>query len=121
MEANQIIEEITAELLRAEDILNTHFRNDLAEPFYKKCLQLIGENPSLKQRIVSVFLELFTAHRISHEPLAYLMHVLRWPEIRASLESTCRQFSNPIVEAVDISKVLAAYDDNWEDREFYTF
>lgn len=121
METSQIVEEITTELLKAEDILNTQFSANLAEPFYKRCLELIAGNPEVNQQVGSRLLELFASKRISDEPLAYLMHVLRWPDIKANLEKSARQLTNPIVEAVDIAKVLEAYDDEWENREFYSF
>jgi hypothetical protein len=121
METSQIVEEITAELLKAEHILNTRFSADLAEPSYKRCLKLIEGNPEIKQLLESQLLELFVSKKISNEPLAYMMHVLRWPRIKTSLERNARAFSNPIIEAVDIAKVLEAYDDDWENKEFYTF
>jgi hypothetical protein len=121
METSQIVEDITAELLKAQDVLNTQFSANLAEPYYKKCLELIAGNPQVRRQVESRLLELFVSHKISDEPLAYLMHVLRWPVIKASLERSARQFANPIVEGVDIAKVLEAYEEMWENKEFYTF
>lgn len=116
-----IIEEFKQELINAENILNTEFSFDLAEPSYRKCLKLINEFPGLKSEFQDILLYFFEKKIMSDEPVAYLMHVLRWNDVYEKISHKLRCLENPIATGSELEKILLAYDDNWENRIFYKF
>jgi len=113
------IDKLRAELLNAEMILNTQYSFDLAEPSYIKCLQLIADVPEQHEQIVQLIISMFIKKEVSDEPIAFLMHVLRWTEIRDWARNQLRSMENPIKDGRPFVKIIAAFDDDWENKEFY--
>ena len=113
MGTSQVIDRLQRELLMAEHVLDTEYSFDLAEPHYRQCLVLIQGALDCKND--------FEQLRISNEPLAYLMHVLRWSKIQRWLESELANDPAAIATGAAHEKVLAAYQDDWPNKEFYKF
>ncbi len=107
------------QLLHAEHVLNTEYSFDLAEPDYLRCLELINVAPELQAQFEDTLIVLYSNGRVSDEPLAYLMHRLRWPRVHAWAEEQLRAMPNPLANGASLEKVLNAYSDRWENREFY--
>ncbi|QKY12154.1 hypothetical protein [Janthinobacterium lividum] len=107
------------ELLDAETVLDTQYSFELAEPNYVRCLQLINAAPEQHGPFVELLISMFLERVVSEEPIAVLMHVLRWPEIREWAEDQLRSLDNPIAYGRPLEKIIAAFDDQWENREIY--
>lgn len=119
MDERGMINKVETELLQAEHLLCTEYSFELAEPNYVRCLEILRSAPEVQRRFEELLIAMFKAKKISEEPLAYLMHQLRWAGVRKWLEDELRSMPNPIATGDPFEKVLAAYDDNWENREFY--
>lgn len=119
MDEAMIIDALKSELLAAENILNTEYSFEKAEPNYLRCIDIIKSAPEMRPQFVSLFTLLFNANEVSDEPLAFLMHVLRWPEVRAWAENSLRRMPNPIATGQSLEKIIKAFSDDWENQEFY--
>ena len=114
-----MIDALRAELLKAELILNTQYSFDLAEPNYVKCLQLIAEVPEQREQVADLITSLFTSGEVSDEPVAFLMHVLRWPDVLDWAKNRLRRLESPIADGRPLEKIVAAFSDDWENKNFY--
>lgn len=119
MGETMIIEALKNELLAAENTLNTEYSFEKAEPNYLRCLDIINGAPEMRPEFANLMTSLFDANAVSDEPVAFLMHVLRWPEVREWAETNIRQMSNPIATGRPLEKVIEAFSDDWENQEFY--
>jgi len=119
MGATMIVDTLKNELLAAENILNTEYSFEKAEPNYLRCLDIIKSAPEMRPQFVGLLTSLFESNEMSDEPLAFLMHVLRWPEVREWAENNIRRMPNPIATGRPLEKIIEAFSDNWENREFY--
>jgi hypothetical protein len=113
------IDALRTELKQAESVLNTQYSFDLAEPHYLRCLQIINEALGERAAIVDLLKTVLVSGEVSDEPVAYLMHALRWPEIRDWAQSRVQSLSDPLAHGRHFQKVIAAYSDNWENKMFY--
>lgn len=113
------IDALRAELLKAESILNTQYSFDLAEPTCVKCLQLIAEVPGQREQVADLITSLFTSGELSDEPVAFLMHVLRWPDVFDWAKNRLQRLENPIADRRPLEKIVAAFGDDWENKNFY--
>lgn len=113
------IEGLRLELLNAESILNTQYSFDLAEPSYIKCLQQIADMPEQHEQIVKLIIRMFTNGDVSDEPVAFLMHALRWAEIYDWAQGQLASMESPIVNGRPFVKIIAAFKEDWENKEFY--
>ena len=111
--------ELKSELLAAEEVLNTEYSFDLAEPHYDRCLEIIGRQAISRSDIVALIGSLFSSKSISDEPVAVLVHKLRWPEFRVWVEKELHKLDRPRVDGRPLEKILAAYEDDWGNRVFY--
>jgi hypothetical protein len=114
-----MINDFKRELLAAEKVLDTEYSFELAEPNYLRCVEIVRAHPDMRAQFVSSLIGLYEAKEVSDEPVAYLMHVLRWPEVASWAEERLRTSPDPIATGASLEKVLAAYDENWENKEFY--
>jgi hypothetical protein len=119
MGETMMINMLKNELLAAEHILNTEYSFEKAEPQYLRCLEIISGAPAMKQQFAALMTSLFEANQISDEPLAFLMHALRWQEVRDWAEKKIREMPNPIATGRPLEKVIEAFDDDWENKDFY--
>jgi hypothetical protein len=110
---------LKTELLAAEGILDTEFSFDRAEPHYVRCLEIIGGQNVNRSDVVLLITSLFLNGSLSDEPIAFLMHKLRWPEVRQWAEEELRRMANPKANGRPLEKIIAAYDIGWENRIFY--
>ena len=114
-----VVHALRAELLSAEAILNTQYSFGLAEPSYIKCLELIAGAPEQRDQLGKLITSMLASGEVSDEPVAFLMHVLRWPEVLDWARNQLRHLKNPIANGRPIEKIIAAFSDDWENREFY--
>ncbi len=113
------LDKFEREIVQAEHVLETEYSFEKAEPNYLRCLEIVETNPELRPRIVAVLKSLFMQGKVSDEPIAFLMHKLRWSEIRDWVERDLAEMENPMANGAALGKILAAYSDNWENKEFY--
>lgn len=113
------VTEVRYQLLAAEHLLSTEYSFDLAEPNYVRALAAVRGAPDRLAEFEDLLLELFMTRAISEEPLAYLMHHLRWEGVRHHLEDDMRAIPHPVATGRPIERVLEAYSDDWENRSFY--
>jgi hypothetical protein len=116
-----IASQVRDELLQAEHVLDTKFSFDEAEPFYRRCLAHIESAPQDREAIEQLLIKLFRERQISSEPLAYLMHVLRWEGVRHAIEADLLSQTAPIVAGVEHGKVLDGFETEWDNKMFYRF
>ena len=107
------------ELDRANEILNTEFSFDLAEPNYLVCLALITGHEELKSDFESSLIRLFRSKKIDDEPIAYLMYRLRWEGVRNWAVRELKELDNPMIEGCSLQKILDAFEDGWGHKDFY--
>lgn len=117
--AVRLLARLQEQLLAAEHILSTQYSFELAEPNYLECLELIGAMPEQRLKIINLITSMFLEGEISDEPVAYLMHHLRWPEVLDWAHGQLRSMQNPVAQGRPIEKILAAFSDSWENNEFY--
>lgn len=115
-----IIDDFEKELLKAEETLSTEFSFELAEPNYQICLDLIFNNEQFQPDFESSLISLFDSKKISDEPVAYLMFKLRWQGLRSWAENKIRSLDYPMIEADSLQKILDAYEDDWDNQDFYS-
>lgn len=58
---------------------------------------------------------------MSDEPIAFLMHALRWSEIRDWAQARLSQLNDPLAHGRQFQKILAAYSDEWENKIYKRF
>ncbi|MFC5476379.1 hypothetical protein [Paraherbaspirillum soli] len=119
MDSTIIIDVLRNELLSAENILNAEYSFEKAEPSYLRCLEIVKNAPEMRPQFADLLTSLFNAGEISDEPVAFLMHALRWLEIREWAEYNLRQIPNAIARGRPFEKVIEAFSDDWENQEFY--
>lgn len=111
-------------------ILRAGFGVNYAEPALFAVIDLLIENPSLKEYFLSRVLHTFCLDDPSSlrggavpvELIELVAHELRWDEIRIIAEDRIRKvFSGDYNLTVgDISqRIIEAFDDCWPDKEFY--
>ena len=115
----QPVDELREQLLKAERILDTEFSFDLAEPAYLRCLDLIADNPGDRPQFVRLLTSLFLEGRLSDEPVAFLMHKLRWIEIREWAQAQLNAMIDPRIHGRPFVKIINGFSDHWENRAFY--
>jgi hypothetical protein len=113
------LELLKAELLAAEGVLDTEYSFDKAEPCYVRCLEIIDRSNVDRAEVVALITSLFSSGSLSDEPVAFLMHKLRWPEVKVWAERALRDMTNPKANGRPLEKIIAAYDSDWENRIFY--
>ncbi|PLC40478.1 hypothetical protein C0Q88_21990 [Ralstonia pickettii] len=116
---DEALKQFEDQLLHAEHVLNTEYSFDLAEPDYLRCLELINGAPELQAQFEDTLIALFSNGRVSDEPLAYLMHRLRWPKVHDWAAEQLRAMPNPLADGASLEKVLNSYSDGWKNRGFY--
>jgi hypothetical protein len=82
------IDEFRQQLLKVERILGTDFSFDLAESAYVRCLELARDNPNNRAEFVRLLTTMFLDGLLSDEPIAFLMHKLRWPEGNGRIDNS---------------------------------
>ncbi|OOW75798.1 hypothetical protein Xclt_21240 [Xanthomonas axonopodis pv. clitoriae] len=110
---------LEGELLKAEEVLDTEYSFEKAEPSYVRCLEIISHAEHKRPQIVALITSLFSNGKLSDEPVAVLMHKLRWPEVRRWAEAELHAMENPKVNGRPLEKIIAAFNDDWENKEFY--
>jgi hypothetical protein len=92
------------------------------EPFCLKIIDLTKTHPTFRADFVDAFKSVVNDASLgAWEIIMLCMHLLRWPEIRDWSEkrrSECIAANDWRGEPV-FGAILAAFDDNWEDAEFY--
>lgn len=114
----------------ARRILDSDFGVDRAERAFFDVIELLREEPRLRDVFVGDVRKMFLEHdprglgegAIPRELVELATHELRWPEFgeiaRQRIEK--RFGGDAIMAASDpATTVLEAYDSAWEDREFY--
>lgn len=121
MEDSAVVEDVERLLLTAEHILGTEYSFDLAEPTYRVCLELIVGAPDERPALSALLIAMYENKRVSDEPIAYLMHSLSWSEVREWAEQSLRADPGSIATGAGRVNILAAYSDDWDNRDFYVF
>ncbi|WP_313460689.1 hypothetical protein [Stenotrophomonas sp.] len=121
MDNGAVVEDLERLLLAAEHILDTEYSFDLAEPTYRACLELIAGAPDQRETLSDLLIAMYESKRVSDEPIAYLMHSLRWSEVREWAERSLRSDPTAFATGAGRANILAAYFDDWENRDFYVF
>jgi hypothetical protein len=119
MGETMIVDALKNELLSAEKILNVEYSFEKAEPNYLRCLDIIKSSPAMRHQFSDLLISLFETNEVSDEPVAFLMHALRWPEVREWAEKKIRKMPNPIATGRPLEKIIEAFSDDWENQEFY--
>lgn len=110
---------LKAELLAAEEVLNTQYSFDRAEPHYVRCFEIIDREGVKRTEVVALIASLFKGGSLSDEPIAVLMHKLRWPEVHDWAEFELQKMAHPKANGRPLEKIIAAYNPDWENRVFY--
>lgn len=111
-------------------ILLAGYGVNYAEPALFSVIALLKECPDLKEDFISMVVDAFSMHDpetargggLPVELIELVAHELRWPEIRNAAEKRISdKFMGDKSRAIgDVSvRVINAFDDEWEDREFY--
>lgn len=119
MGGSKVIQALKQELLAAENVLCTEYSFDLAEPNYIRCIEIIKSSPELRPQFEELLISLFQENKVSSEPIAYLMHTLRWARVYEWMEQKLRNDPDSIATGAPYENILKAFDNAWENREFY--
>ena len=92
-------------------------------PFGSAALDLIAAHPEERQTFAQGLIDsALDPERCDPWFLQFCVHGLRWPELKIAFES---MYSSAVARndwniIPNLAKVLAAFEDNWEDaRDFY--
>lgn len=100
---------------------------DELEPLYERVLNFLAKNEDRRAALSQRLIDVMAQYRFARDKpgtllpstaIAYSMHELRWPEVRAFAERENAAFYSP-KRATLMTDILSAYSDEWEDREFY--
>jgi hypothetical protein len=114
----------------ASRILLARFGLDRAEATFFDIIDLLREDPSLKEDFLArVRTTLERRHpwgsdegSVPRELIELAAHELRWPEFKELAEARLRDIfkgDSSLASSDMVRSIPAAYDDDWEDREFY--
>lgn len=115
------LELVREHLLAAEYVLNTEYSFGLAEPHYRKCVALLRHNMGLRVAAARLVAELYSQGNLGDEPIAYLVHVLRWREVAEWARASIAALDNPMLHGGPLENVLEAFENEWEHCVFYSF
>ena len=90
-----------------------------AEPEMVTLLREIKSNQGLRPFVVEMFKKSLSAPHCPWELIQFCMHDLRWPEMREWIEER-RLAAKSIDDATYWRKLTDAFEDDWEDAEFYS-
>ena len=90
------------------------------EAEFARVLKFAKQHPELRKQIEAVFVNALADTPTPWELIGFCMHALRWASVRATAESMRTRASDPRSERV-YRLVLEAFDDNWDQREMYSY
>lgn len=89
------------------------------EPAFTKVLDFIKRNPPCRMDAVALVIDgLHGANALPWELLAFLMHELRWPEVREEAIRVIER-SEDWRTKTSLSHVVAAFEEDWSDADMY--
>jgi hypothetical protein len=97
------------------------------EVYYEKFLLFLKGNTENRENLVQALMRVMLKYRDARNSkekllpitaIAYSMHELRWPEILEFALRENKEFYS-IKRSTLMSDVIDAYQDNWDDREFF--
>lgn len=100
---------------------------DALEPLYEDVLKFLESHPEHRVELSQRLIDVMGRYRFNREnkecllpsaAIAYSMHVLRWPEVLKFAEEENRVFYAPKMATL-MSSIMAAFEDDWEDKDFY--
>lgn len=100
---------------------------DALEPMYEEVLGFLESHPAHRAELSQRLIDVMGRYRFGRErqerllpsaAIAYSMHVLRWPEVLRFAEEENRVFYAPKMATL-MTSIMAAFEDDWEDRDFY--
>ena len=94
---------------------------NLIEPHLLKVLDFSRENPEARMELAECFKKILRDRSAGPlEIVIFCMRELRWPEVEK--EATDRLVSSDDLRVQSaMNSVLAVYDDEWEDADFYEY
>ena len=124
---NQVLDEFDALSKRVAQLAEPTLGEDELEPLYEEVLGFLEAHPAHRAELAQRLIDVVGAYRFGRErqeallpstAVAYSMHVLRWPEVLAFAEQEHRAFYAPKMATL-MTAIMAAFEDDWEDRDFY--
>jgi hypothetical protein len=89
-----------------------------AEPQMSRFLQYAKAHPERRAFIIELFTGSLASRECPWEFIQFCLHGLRWPEMRALFEQRKAEAAD-VDERAFWMRMLDAFDDDWEDAEFY--
>ena len=88
------------------------------EPTFAVLLDYIETNIARREEAKAAVLSALHDDSVAPELLAYLMHELRWPEVKQAITDRIALESDWRIKT-PLSHVLEAFDDDWADADMY--
>ena len=91
-------------------------------PYGTAMLELIGKHPEQRPAFVRAFVRgIQNPEEFDPWLIQFCMHALRWPELKKEFNAMSREAvaRNDWNLIQPLGHVLDAFEDNWEDRDFY--
>lgn len=114
-----MIEKLREFLYEAKKILRTEYSFERPERVYLEALALIRGAPDMQEDFCSLITRMYADREVDDESIAYLMYVLRWQQIFTWAKNEIKALDFPMSDARPYQNILDAYDDNWENIDFY--
>lgn len=88
------------------------------EPAFSALLDYIRLHPDIHPRALDTLVEGVRNNSLGWELVSFLMHDLRWPEVR---EITLQVIQRAVDWRIKtpMSHILEAYDDEWDEADIY--
>jgi hypothetical protein len=102
----------------AETLLRANPDASAAEPIFDSVLAHVRDAPEYRTAVCEALVDLFVNGSLPVELAGYLFHALRWPELRKSFEKLRTGRRDPRSLYI-LERMLAAFEDDWDEREFY--
>ena len=89
------------------------------EPAFAEVLQFIQQHPACRvDAVATMAAALHGTQALPWELLAFLMHELRWPEVKVEATRVIEQSEDWRIKTA-LSHVVAAYEEDWPDADLY--
>lgn len=93
---------------------------DELEPYLLEILEFAKNNNDSREKLAQCFVCLLNGDSWPIEILEFCMRELQWPSVKAATISKMRE--NTDIRILDgLNRVLAVYEDEWEDADLYRY
>lgn len=104
----------------AEHVLNQKYSVSKIEYILLQMLNITKVNTDVHDKLIDCFMEIIDTGYAPLEVVQFCMRELKWPKIKEQVIKRLEESDDPRVHKA-MNDVLAVYEEEWEDEEFYKY